>query len=196
MMLCNSDHHVSNVAPIISPGVICGGILEVKVYLTFRNLYLAFLLIIHHQQLSAWSSSDGNSHKRKKHKKIPARAPPTKIPEFLRTVGSLYPKQYLTQSGNFPASWKGTYCCQLFSRVRFGNQVSQKLRTRTVSVGFRAATTDEKRDIFQSKINEAVNHLSRERALASLFANFVFMERLRAGSARFLNLSVTAGAQI
>ena len=124
-------------------------------------------------------SSDGNSHKRKKHKKIPARAPPKNIPEFLRTVGSLYPKQYLTQSGNFPASWKGTYCCQLFSRVRFGNEVSQKLRERTVSVGFRAATTDEKRDTFQSKIDEAVFHLSRERVLASLFANFVFMERLR-----------------
>jgi len=106
-------------------------------------------------------SSDGNSHKRKKHKKIPARAPPTNIPGFLRTVGTLYPKEYLTASGNVPRKYKGSYCCQLFSRVRLGDQVSQQLRTRTVSVGFRAATTDDKRDTFQSKIDEAVDHLSR-----------------------------------
>ena len=104
------------------------------------------------------------------------------IPGFLQTVGSLYPNQYLTASGKLPRKYKGTYCSQLFSRVRFGDKVSQQLRTRTVSVGFLAATTEEKRDAFQSKIDQAVDHLSRERVLASLFANFVFMERLRDGS--------------
>lgn len=128
-------------------------------------------------------SSDGNSHTKKKHKKIPPRAPPKDIPGFLQTVGSLYPKEYLTKAGNLPRAYKGTYCSQLFSRVRFGEEVSQQLRTRTVNVGFRAATTDEKRDTFQSKIDEAVYHLSRERVLASLFANFVFLERLQNGSA-------------
>lgn len=61
--------------------------------------------------------------------------------------------------------------------------MSQQLRTRTVNVGLLAATIEEKRDTFQSKIDEAVDYLSRERVLASLFANFVFMERLRDGSA-------------
>ncbi|CAN0413034.1 unnamed protein product, partial [Ectocarpus sp. 8 AP-2014] len=123
------------------------------------------------------------SRKKKKHKKIPPRAPPKNIPGFLQTVARLYPNQYLTASGNLPTKYKGSYCCHLFSRVRFGKEVSQQLRTRTVSVGFRAATTDEKRDTFQSKVNDAVDHLSRERVLASLFANFVFMERLQNGSA-------------
>lgn len=67
--------------------------------------------------------------------------------------------------------------------MRFGSEVSQNLRTKTVSVGFQATTTDDNRETFQSKVNEAVDHLSRERVLASLFSNFVYMERLRDGSA-------------
>ncbi|AAR26975.1 FirrV-1-M1 [Feldmannia irregularis virus a] len=105
-----------------------------------------------------------------------------KKPPFLETVGKLYPQQCLTASGNLPRKYKGSYCAQLFSRVRFGNAVSQKLRRRTVSVGFLAATMDSTRETFQSKVNEAVDHLSRERVLASLFSNFVYMERLRDGS--------------
>ncbi|CAN0420308.1 unnamed protein product [Pylaiella littoralis] len=128
-------------------------------------------------------SSDGSPRKKKKRREIQPRAFPEIIPGFLKTVGSLYPKEYLTASGNLPHKYKGTYCSQLFSRVRFEDKASQQLRTRTVSVGFLAATTQEKRDAFQSKIDEAVDHLSRERVLASLFANFVFMERLRDGSA-------------
>lgn len=50
-------------------------------------------------------------------------------------------------------------CCQLFSILRFGEDVSQKLWTRTVSVGFRSVTTDENRGIFQKKVDEAVDHL-------------------------------------
>lgn len=117
-----------------------------------------------------------NPQKKKRKKETPT-------PPFLKTVGNLYPKKYLTAAGTPPRKYKGSYCAQLFSRVRFGINVSQKLRTRTVSVGFGAATTDAKRGAFLSKVNEAVDHLSRERVLASLFSNFVYMELLRDGAA-------------
>jgi hypothetical protein len=171
----------------MSSDVTCGGILEAKVYTrvlereTSHPVSQFIITII--LSIMVRPSSDGNSHNKKKHKKIPPRAPPKDIPAFLQTVGGLYPEEYLTASGNLPRKYKGTFCCQLFSRVRFGNGVSQQLRTRTVSVGFRAATTDDKRDAFQFKVDQAVNHLSRERVLASLFANFVFLERLRDGTA-------------
>ena len=107
---------------------------------------------------------------------------PSKVPDFLQTIESLYPTECRTKDGKLPRKYKGTYCCQLFSRVKLGQHVSQKLRTRTVSVGFRAATTDAKREVFQEKVDQAVHHLSQERVLASLFANFLFLERLREGS--------------
>ena len=171
----------------MSSDVTCGGIPTAKVYSKVFECETShpvsqFIIISIILFIMVRPSSDGNSRKKKKHKKIPPRAPSKNIPGFLQTVGSLYPNQYLTASGNLPRKYKGTYCCQLFSRVRFGKEVSQQLRTRTVSVGFRAATTDEKRDTLQSKVNDAVDHLSRERVLASLFANFVFMERLQNGS--------------
>ena len=124
-----------------------------------------------------------SGEKKKKKKVTPKDAAPKEVPDFLQTVGSLYPEKYLTKDGNIPRKYKGTYCCQLFSRVKFGRNMSQKLRMRTVSVGFRAATTDGKREAFQEKVDTAVDHLSRERVLASLFANFIFMERLQNGSA-------------
>ena len=168
----------------MSSDVTCGGIPTAKVYSKVFECETShpvsqFIIISIILFIMVRPSSDGNSRKKKKHKKIPPRAPSKNIPGFLQTVGSLYPNQYLTASGNLPKSFKGTYCCQLFSRVRFGEKVSQKERMRTVNVGFRAATTDEKRDTFQSNVNDAVDHLSRERVLASLFANFVFMERLQ-----------------
>jgi hypothetical protein len=177
-----------NVTSIMPLDVTRGGIPKAKVYSRVLNRETShpvshFIIITIVLFIMVKPSSDGNSHRKKKHKKIPPRAPPKDIPGFLQTVGSLYPKEYLTKAGNLPRTYKGTYCTQLFSRVRFGEQVSQQLRTRTVNVGFRAATTDEKRDTFQSKIDEAVYHLSRERVLASLFANFVFLERLQNGSA-------------
>ncbi|CAM9688533.1 unnamed protein product [Pylaiella littoralis] len=125
-------------------------------------------------------SSSTNSRVKKKKKKA---TPPPKVPDFLQTVGSLYPVECRTKDRKLPRKYKGTYCCQLFARVKLGQHVSKKLRTRTVSVGFRAATSGEKREAFQEKVDEAVHHLSRERVLASLFANFVFLERLREGSA-------------
>jgi len=125
-------------------------------------------------------SASSNPRVKKKRKK---EKPPPMVPDFLQTVESLYPAECRTKDGKLPRKYKGTYCCQLFSRVRFGQLVSQKLRTRTVSVGFLAATTDEHREPFQQKVDEAVRHLSQERVLASLFANFVFLERLKEGSA-------------
>lgn len=121
-----------------------------------------------------------SSRVKKKRKK--ATSPP-EVPDFLQTIERLYPTACRTKDGKLPRKYKGTYCCQLFSRVRLGQHVSQRLRTRTVSVGFRTATTDAKREVFQEKVDQAVHHLSHERVLASLFANFVFLERLREGSA-------------
>ncbi|CAN0342496.1 unnamed protein product [Pylaiella littoralis] len=131
------------------------------------------------------SSADANPREKKKRKKVAAErvVPPKKIPGFLRTVQHLYPALCLTKAGGLPRAFKGTYCCQLFSRVRLGDQISQHIRTRTVTTGFQSVTTDGNRDAFQKKVDDAVDHLSRERVLASLFANFVFMERLQNGSA-------------
>lgn len=52
-----------------------------------------------------------------------------------------------------------------------------------MTAGFQATTTEDNRDAFQEKVNDAVDQLSRERVLASLFANFVLMERLQNGTA-------------
>lgn len=51
-----------------------------------------------------------------------------------------------------------------------------------MSVGSRKATTHQNRDTFKANVDVAVDHLSRERVLASLFSNFVFMEHLQNGS--------------
>ena len=134
------------------------------------------------QLIMVQPSSDGNSRKKKKRKTATHEASFKTVPDFLQTVGRLYPTKYLSASGKIPRAFKGTFCCRLFSKVRFGEQVSQLLRTRTVNVGFQSATTYENRDTFQKKIDEAVDHFSRERVLASLFANFLFMECLRDGS--------------
>lgn len=134
------------------------------------------------QLIMVQPSQDGNPRKKKKRKTATREASPKTVPDFLQTVGRLYPTKYLTASGKLPRAFKGTFCCRLFSKVRFGEQVSQLLRTRTVNVGFQSATTYENRDTFQKKVDEAVDHFSRERVLASLFANFLFMERLRDGS--------------
>ncbi|CAM9180752.1 unnamed protein product [Ectocarpus sp. 12 AP-2014] len=127
--------------------------------------------------------SSKNPREKKKRKKAALAEPSKTTPDFLQTVGGLYPAKYLTKDGKLPRKYKGTYCSQLFSRVRFGEDVTQKLRTRTVTTGFRAATTEENRDAFQKKVDDAVDHLSRERVLGSLFANFVFMEHLQNGTA-------------
>lgn len=127
--------------------------------------------------------SSKNPREKKKRKKTTLTESSKTTPDFLRTVGGLYPAKYLTKDGKLPRKYKGTYCSQLFSRVRFGEDVSQKLRTRTVTTGFWAAMTEDNRDAFQKKVDDAVDQLSRERVLASLFANFVFMDRLRNGTA-------------
>lgn len=127
--------------------------------------------------------SSKTSREKKKRKKSTFITSSKTTPDFLQTVGRLYPSKYLTKDGKLPRKYKGTYCCQLFSRVRFGEDVSQKLRTRTVTAGFRATTREDNRDAFQEKVDDAVYQLSRERVLASLFANFVFMERLQNGTA-------------
>ena len=127
--------------------------------------------------------SSKTCHKKEKRKHATPITSFRTTPDFLQKVGGLYPEEYLTKDGKLPRKYKGTYCSQLFSRVRFGEAMSQKLRTRTVTTGFRAATTEKNRDAFQKKVDDAVDQLSRERVLASLFANFVFMERLENGTA-------------
>ncbi|CAM9207965.1 unnamed protein product [Pylaiella littoralis] len=110
--------------------------------------------------------------KKKKEKEIKA------VPPFLETLQRIYPEECLTKSGTLPRKFKGDYCCQLFSKVRLGMKESQLLRTRTVTTGFASVVRKDKRGDFQDYVDAVVDHLSRVRVLASLFANFVFLSRL------------------
>lgn len=156
---------------------------EQSISLGIETLHNSPQIPCHSNSMVRPSSGTSSSEKKKKKRVTPKDVAPKEVPDFPQTVGSLYPEKYLTKDGNIPRKYKGTYCCQLFSRVKFGRNMSQKLRTRTVSVGFRAAPTDGEREALHEKSDTAVDHLSRERVLASLFANFIFMERLQNGSA-------------
>ncbi|CAM9531290.1 unnamed protein product, partial [Pylaiella littoralis] len=102
-------------------------------------------------------------------------------PEFLQTLQRLYPNEFCTKEGKDPRKYKGDYCCQLFSKIRLGMDKSQKLRTRTVTSGFTSTVVPTKKALFQGIVDEVVDHLSRVRILASLFANFLILYRIEHG---------------
>lgn len=103
------------------------------------------------------------------------------LSSFLQTVQRIYPNEICTKEGKIPRKSKGDFCCQLFSKVRLGIDKSQELRTRTVTSGFTKISIPRNRPMFQGFIDEAVDHLSKLRILASLFANFLFLSRIENG---------------
>ena len=98
---------------------------------------------------------------------------------FLQDLERLYPNEFKTKSETIPRKYKGEYCCQLFSRIRLGIDKSQTLRTRTVTSGFTSIVKPQKLEMFQDMIDKSVDHLSRLRVLASLFANFIILNRIK-----------------
>ena len=116
-----------------------------------------------------------------KRKKDPNSGDEPKKPRVERPIEAILkkncPDSYLSKDGKFPRQHKGGYMCQVFSRQKLPGE-KQTTRTRTVTCGFDKVVRDDKRDTFGGQINKAVEHLSQERYIASLLANYLFIKAL------------------
>ena len=87
------------------------------------------------------------------------------------------PGSYLSKGGIFPRQHKGEYMCNVYSRHKYPDE-KQIIRTSTVTCGFDKVVNDEVHSKFQDQVNTAVEHLSQERYIASLLANYLFIKAL------------------